>query len=72
MGFKFQKRIKLGGGLGLNINNSGVSPSLKQVKGLSAPKNYLLKQKYLDWIIKIILIKAKIVVACYYLHSQEQ
>lgn len=43
MGFKFQKRIKLGGGLGLNINNSGVSPSLKTSKGTISSKRLSVK-----------------------------
>ncbi|EJL60559.1 DUF4236 domain-containing protein [Flavobacterium sp. CF136] len=33
MAFRFQKRIKLGGGLGLNISKSGISPSLKTKMG---------------------------------------
>ncbi|MFH6956680.1 DUF4236 domain-containing protein [Flavobacterium aquidurense] len=38
MGFRFQKRIKLGGGFGLNISKSGISPSLK-TKIISFSKN---------------------------------
>ena len=33
MGFRFQKRIKLGGGLGLNVSKSGISPSLRTKMG---------------------------------------
>ena len=29
MGFRFQKRVSLGGGLGFNISKSGVSPSYR-------------------------------------------
>jgi hypothetical protein len=43
MGFRFQKRIKLGGGLGLNISKSGVSPSLKTSKGTISSKRLSVK-----------------------------
>lgn len=38
MGFRFQKRINLGGGLGLNISKSGISPSLKTSRGTLSSK----------------------------------
>lgn len=38
MGFRVQKRIKLGGGLGLNISKSGISPSLRTKYGTISNK----------------------------------
>lgn len=38
MGFRFQKRINLGGGFGLNISKSGVSPSLRTKYGTVSNK----------------------------------
>ena len=43
MGFRFQKRIKLGGGLGLNISKSGISPSLKTKMGTFSKNSYSVK-----------------------------
>ncbi|WP_163407545.1 DUF4236 domain-containing protein [Flavobacterium ajazii] len=43
MGFRFQKRIKLGGGLGLNISKSGISPSLRTKMGTFSSKKYSVK-----------------------------
>jgi hypothetical protein len=43
MSFRFQKRIKLGGGLGLNISKSGISPSLRTKKGTISPKSISVK-----------------------------
>jgi hypothetical protein len=43
MGFRFQKRIKLGGGLGLNINKSGISPSLRTKMGTFSKNGYSAK-----------------------------
>ncbi|PIF71604.1 DUF4236 domain-containing protein [Flavobacterium sp. 2] len=43
MGFRFQKRIKLGGGLGLNINNSGISPSFRTKMGTFSKNGYSTK-----------------------------
>ncbi|MBF4493391.1 MULTISPECIES: DUF4236 domain-containing protein [unclassified Flavobacterium] len=40
MGFRFQKRIRLGGGLGLNISKSGISPSLKTKIGTFSKNGY--------------------------------
>lgn len=43
MGFRFQKRIKLGGGLGLNISRSGISPSLRTKMGTFSKSGYSAK-----------------------------
>lgn len=43
MGFRFQKRIKLGGGLGLNISKSGISPSLRTKIGTFSKNGYSTK-----------------------------
>jgi hypothetical protein len=43
MGFRFQKRIRLGGGLGLNISKSGISPSLKTRMGTFSKNGYSIK-----------------------------
>lgn len=43
MGFRFQKRIKLGGGFGLNISKSGISPSLKTKIGSFSKNGYFVK-----------------------------
>lgn len=43
MGFRFQKRIKLGGGLGLNISQSGISPSLRTKMGTFGKNGYSVK-----------------------------
>ena len=43
MGFRFQKRIKLGGGLGLNISKSGISPSLRTKIGTFSKNGYSVK-----------------------------
>ena len=43
MGFRFQKRIKLGGGLGLNISKSGISPSLRTKIGTYSKNGYSTK-----------------------------
>jgi len=43
MGFRFQKRIKLGGGLGLNISKSGISPSLRTKMGTFGKNGYSAK-----------------------------
>jgi len=43
MGFRFQKRIKLGGGLGLNISNSGISPSFRTKMGTFSRNGYSTK-----------------------------
>lgn len=43
MGFRFQKRINLGKGLGLNISKSGISPSLRAKGGSIGPKGYSVR-----------------------------
>ncbi|WP_343695034.1 DUF4236 domain-containing protein [Flavobacterium sp.] len=43
MGFRFQKRINLGGGLGLNISKSGISPSLRTKMGTFSKRGYSTK-----------------------------
>ncbi|WP_414656035.1 DUF4236 domain-containing protein [Flavobacterium sp.] len=43
MGFRFQKRIKLGGGLGLNVSKSGISPSLRTKMGTFSKSGYSVK-----------------------------
>jgi len=43
MGFRFQKRVKLGGGLGLNISKSGISPSLRTKMGTFSKSGYSVK-----------------------------
>ena len=40
MGFRFQKRVSLGGGLGLNISKSGVSPSYRTRYGSISPRGF--------------------------------
>ncbi|MDA6072302.1 DUF4236 domain-containing protein [Flavobacterium sp. AC] len=43
MGFRFQKRIKIGGGFGLNISKSGISPSLRTKIGSFSKNGYSVK-----------------------------
>ena len=43
MGFRFQKRIKFGGGLGFNISKSGISPSLRTKMGSFSKNGYSVK-----------------------------
>ncbi|WDF58592.1 DUF4236 domain-containing protein [Flavobacterium sp. KACC 22758] len=43
MGFRFQKRIKFGGGLGLNISKSGISPSYRTKMGTFSKNGYSTK-----------------------------
>jgi len=43
MGFRFQKRIRLGGGFGLNITKSGISPSLRTKMGTFGKNGYSIK-----------------------------
>ncbi len=40
MGFRFHKRVSLGGGLGLNISKSGVSPSYRTRYGSISSKGF--------------------------------
>ena len=43
MGFRFQKRVSLGGGLGLNISKSGVSPSYRTRYVSINPRGFSLR-----------------------------
>ena len=43
MSFRFQKRIKLGKGLGINISKSGISPSYRTKKSSVSSKGYSVK-----------------------------
>lgn len=43
MGFRFQKRIKLGKGFGLNISKSSIMPSYRTKSGSVSSKGYSLK-----------------------------
>lgn len=43
MGFRYQKRIKLGKGLGLNISKSGISPSYRSKSGSVGSKGYSVR-----------------------------
>lgn len=43
MSFRFQKRVKLGGGFGLNISKSGISPSLRTKMGTFNKNGYSVK-----------------------------
>ncbi len=43
MGFRFSKRINLGGGLGLNISKSGISPSVRTKGGTISNKGFSIK-----------------------------
>ena len=40
MGFRFSKRINLGGGLGLNVSKSGISSSLRTKVGSISNKGF--------------------------------
>lgn len=43
MGFRFSKRINLGGGLGLNISKSGIYPSLRTKGGTISNKGFSVR-----------------------------
>ncbi len=43
MSFRFQKRIKLGKGLGINISKSGITPSYRTKKGSVSSKGYSVR-----------------------------
>lgn len=40
MGFRFYKRINLGGGFGFNLSKSGISPSFRTKMGSISPKGF--------------------------------
>ncbi len=43
MGFKYNKRIKLGKGFGLNVSKSGISPSYRTKRGSLSSKGYSIR-----------------------------
>lgn len=43
MGFKFQKRINLSKGIGLNVSKSGVTPSVRTRYGSISPKGFSIR-----------------------------
>lgn len=43
MAFRYNKRIKLGKGFGLNIGKSGVTPSYRTKRGSLSSKGYSIK-----------------------------
>ena len=43
MSFRFQKRIKLGKGLGVNISKSGITTSYRTKKGSISSKGYSVR-----------------------------
>lgn len=43
MGFRFQKRINFGKGIGLNISKSGITPSVRTKSGSLSTKGYSIK-----------------------------
>ena len=43
MGLRFQKRIKIGKGLGINISKSGISPSYRTKRGTISSKGYSIR-----------------------------
>lgn len=43
MGFRFQKKINLGKGFGLNISKSGISPSVRTKSGSISSKGFSVK-----------------------------
>ncbi|WP_164721470.1 DUF4236 domain-containing protein [Maribacter sp. MJ134] len=43
MAFRFNKRIKFGKGLGINISKSGIAPSFRTKKGSLSSKGYSVK-----------------------------
>ncbi len=43
MGFRYQKRINLGKGLGINISKSGISPRYRTKRGTLSSKGYSIR-----------------------------
>lgn len=43
MGFRFQKRIKLGKNLGVHISKSGITPSYRNKRGSISSKGYAIR-----------------------------
>ncbi len=45
MSFRFNKRISLGKGLGLNISKSGIAPSYRSKRGSVSSKGYSVRSR---------------------------
>ncbi|MFV5686445.1 hypothetical protein ACM55I_13480 [Flavobacterium sp. GB2R13] len=45
MGFRFSKRVNLGGGLGLNISKSGIYPSVRTKSGTISNKGFSVRTR---------------------------
>jgi len=43
MGFRYQKRIKITKGLGLNVSKSGIRPSYRSKRGSISSKGYSIR-----------------------------
>ncbi|WKD86418.1 hypothetical protein KCTC32516_01793 [Polaribacter huanghezhanensis] len=43
MGFRYQKRVKLGKGFGLNVSKSGIRPSYRSKSGSVSSKGYSVR-----------------------------
>lgn len=43
MGFRFQKRINLGKGLGINLSKSGINPTFRTKKGTISSSGYSVR-----------------------------
>lgn len=43
MAFRFQKRIKLGKGIGLNLSKSGVNPSIRTKRGTISTRGFSVR-----------------------------
>jgi len=43
MAFRFYRRVNLGGGLGLNLSKSGLSPSIRSRYGSIGPEGFLVR-----------------------------
>lgn len=43
MAFRFNKRIKLGKGLGINVSKSGITPSYRTKRGSLSSKGYSVR-----------------------------
>lgn len=43
MGFRFSRRVNLGGGVGLNLSKSGVSPSYRSKFGSIGPRGFTVR-----------------------------
>lgn len=43
MGFRFQKRVNLGKGFGVNVSKSGITPSYRSKKGSVSTKGYSVR-----------------------------